>query len=162
MLPGCLLVGRIVDAQALCVVQVWNMQTGQQHDLPGHQAEVLALATTAGMLFSGGKDGSIRAWQFDAASATFRPTVRTLPDLTRDRLARLCTGETLLFQEAGCHNQQGILCTCWIGIQERHCSSHELLYPCMPLLHLAQNALLIVATCLLSLLVCFDALERGV
>ena len=57
-------------------VQVWNMQTGQQHDLPGHQAEVLALATTAGMLFSAGKDHSIRAWQFDAASGTFRPTVR--------------------------------------------------------------------------------------
>ena len=54
------------------------MQTGQQHDLPGHQAEVLALATTAGMLFSAGKDQSIRAWQFDAASGTFRPTVRSL------------------------------------------------------------------------------------
>lgn len=53
------------------------MQTGQQHDLPGHQAEVLALATAAGMLFSAGKDQSIRAWQFDAASGTFRPTVRT-------------------------------------------------------------------------------------
>ena len=51
------------------------MQTGQQHDLPGHQAEVLALATTAGMLFSAGKDQSIRAWQFDATSGTFRPTV---------------------------------------------------------------------------------------
>ena len=59
-------------------MQVWNMQTGQQHDLPGHQAEVLALATTAGMLFSAGKDQSIRAWQFDAASGTFRPTVRSL------------------------------------------------------------------------------------
>ncbi|CAL5222644.1 g5039 [Coccomyxa viridis] len=57
------------------LIKVWNMQTGQQHDLPGHQAEVLALATTAGMLFSAGKDQSIRAWQFDAASGTFRPTV---------------------------------------------------------------------------------------
>ena len=59
------------------------MQSGAQHDLPGHQAEVLALAATAGMLFSGGKDNSIRAWQFDAASSTFRPTVRALclPDL---------------------------------------------------------------------------------
>ena len=51
------------------------MQSGAQHDLPGHQAEVLALAASAGMLFSGGKDNSIRAWQFDAASGTFRPTV---------------------------------------------------------------------------------------
>lgn len=56
-------------------MQVWNMQSGAQHDLPGHQAEVLALAASAGMLFSGGKDNSIRAWQFDAASSTFRPTV---------------------------------------------------------------------------------------
>ena len=86
MLQGCLIVGRTVDAQALCAVQVWNMQTGQQHDLPGHQAEVLALATTAGMLFSGGKDGSIRAWQFDAASSTFRPTVRTHPFLVHEQI----------------------------------------------------------------------------
>ena len=57
-------------------MQIWNMQSGVQHDLPGHQAEVLALAASAGMLFSGGKDNSIRAWQFDAASGTFRPTVQ--------------------------------------------------------------------------------------
>ena len=51
------------------------MASGAQHDLPGHQAEVLALATSANMLFSAGKDQSIRAWQFDPASSTFRPSV---------------------------------------------------------------------------------------
>ena len=59
----------------LATEQVWNMASGAQHDLPGHQAEVLALATSANMLFSAGKDQSIHAWQFDPASSTFRPTV---------------------------------------------------------------------------------------
>ena len=51
--------------------QVWNMSTGAQHDLPGHQDEVLALAAAGGLLFSGGKDKSIRAWQFDANAGVF-------------------------------------------------------------------------------------------
>lgn len=50
------------------------MATGAQHDLPGHQDEVLALAAAGGMLFSGGKDKSIRAWQFDASAGVFAPS----------------------------------------------------------------------------------------
>lgn len=55
--------------------QVYNLTTGAQHDLAGHQEEVFALAAANGLLLSGGKDMSIRVWQHDTASGTFQPSV---------------------------------------------------------------------------------------
>ena len=57
------------------MLQVWNLGNGQQHDLAGHTDEILALAAAGNCLFSGGKDMSIRAWQFDPSAGTFAPSV---------------------------------------------------------------------------------------
>ena len=56
-------------------MQVYNLTTGAQHDLAGHQEEVFALAAANGLLLSAGKDMSIRVWQHDTASGTFQPSV---------------------------------------------------------------------------------------
>ena len=59
-------------------MQVYNLKTGAQHDLAGHQEEIFALAAANGLLLSGGKDMTIRVWQHDVASDTFQPSVSNL------------------------------------------------------------------------------------
>ncbi|CAL8461859.1 g1390 [Coccomyxa elongata] len=57
------------------LIKVYNLKTGAQHDLAGHQEEIFALAAANGLLLSGGKDMTIRVWQHDVASDTFQPSV---------------------------------------------------------------------------------------
>ncbi|KAK9805382.1 hypothetical protein WJX73_009214 [Symbiochloris irregularis] len=52
-------------------IKVCHLESGKQHVLPGHQGQVHALAAAGGMLFSGGQDGSIRAWRLDPGTACF-------------------------------------------------------------------------------------------
>lgn len=57
-------------------MQVWNMASGEQHELGGCLGQVLALTATHGMLIAGGQDCAIRVWKLNAASQRFEPQAR--------------------------------------------------------------------------------------
>lgn len=56
-------------------IKCWNMSDNSQSDLVGHQGQVHCLApyTEQGIIFSGGADGTIRAWRFNQQTSTFDP-----------------------------------------------------------------------------------------
>ena len=56
--------------------QVWNMSSGEQHELGGCAGQVLALTATHGMLIAGGQDRAIRVWKLNAASQRCEPQAR--------------------------------------------------------------------------------------
>mmetsp|Transcript_447 Transcript_447/g.967 ORF Transcript_447/g.967 Transcript_447/m.967 type:complete len:418 (+) Transcript_447:252-1505(+) len=53
------------------LIKTYNMTTGQQDTLVGHQGDVYCLHIAMNMLFSGGRDCSLRVWTFDANSQQF-------------------------------------------------------------------------------------------
>jgi len=55
------------------VVRVWNMDTGFEQTLEGHQGAIYSLAQGVAYLFSGGDDTGIKTWQF--SSDRFEPLV---------------------------------------------------------------------------------------
>lgn len=59
--------------------QVFHLASGQSYDLSGHNEEVFALAAANQMLFSGGKDQSIRVWSFNIQTGVFAPSVSPNP-----------------------------------------------------------------------------------
>jgi F-box/WD-40 domain protein 7 len=71
-------------------IKVWNLGAGgAQHELTGHQGQVLALAVApqSGLLFSGGLDATIRVWELNAAAGTFACTATLTKDAGGHRAA---------------------------------------------------------------------------
>eukprot|EP00877_Chromochloris_zofingiensis_P012486 jgi/Chrzof1/7491/Cz02g25260.t1 len=66
---GYLIVGMHNKAEG--IIKIWNLATGDSHQLTGHKGQVLALAAASGFLFSGGQDASIRVWAFNPAAGIF-------------------------------------------------------------------------------------------
>jgi WD40 repeat protein len=68
LVSGWLFVGT-----AAGLVRCWNMGSNARHELAGHSGQVQALAAALdrSLLFSGGQDMTVRAWQYNAASGQF-------------------------------------------------------------------------------------------
>ena len=87
-------------------MQVYNLTTGAQHDLAGHQDEVFALAAANGLLLSGGKDMSIRVWKHDSVSGSFQPSVRHLTSSKLPASPNHQLGQSIPFNGYQCQVQK--------------------------------------------------------
>jgi len=65
--------GWLFVGTAAGLVRCWNMGTNARHELAGHtgQIQTLAAALDRSLLFSGGQDMTVRAWQYNPETAQF-------------------------------------------------------------------------------------------